>query len=404
MNLVFGIFYFLFLFNEIFSEDKEIKQINLNYNQNNDNLIETNVIINSEIYILPIDINSDKTWINKTNNFNLKKEKPFIENKCNIKEYIEKEDKIIFNQGNIKLNSIFYLEIKNNENCNYKGILGLRDKNKKYSIIDSFKDTFKITKTFSLNKINNNIIEMKIGNHLDFIKNNIEKTINCNLLNDDKIVTNLQGIIIGDLDMKKKQNKIFYIDSTDEKLNIINEKIYFESIQKFIFGNNKFIKFLKDNTFYYSIKNGICKYEKKTNFYGFFCNKKILNNFPKISFIINDFLIKFNPINLFEQINDNNYIFIIINNENDNNKDWSFGHILLNKFNNIIFDNEKIYLIGKENIEKIRIIEPFDPYYESKSNFKYLITFYFFICMNLTGIIILLISLFKLKIIIEPKI
>ncbi len=204
MNLVFGIFYFLFLFNEIFSEDKEIKQINLNYNQNNDNLIETNVIINSEIYILPIDINSDKTWINKTNNFNLKKEKPFIENKCNIKEYIEKEDKIIFNQGNIKLNSIFYLEIKNNENCNYKGILGLRDKNKKYSIIDSFKDTFKITKTFSLNKINNNIIEMKIGNHLDFIKNNIEKTINCNLLNDDKIVTNLQGIIIGDLDMKKK--------------------------------------------------------------------------------------------------------------------------------------------------------------------------------------------------------
>jgi hypothetical protein len=72
MNLVFGIFYFLFLFNEIFSEDKEIKQINLNYNQNNDNLIETNVIINSEIYILPIDINSDKTWINKTNNFNLK--------------------------------------------------------------------------------------------------------------------------------------------------------------------------------------------------------------------------------------------------------------------------------------------------------------------------------------------
>ena len=107
---------------------------------------------------------------------------------------------------------------------------------------------------------------------------------------------------------------------------------------------------------------------------------------------------------MFEQINDNNYIFIIINNENDNNKDWSFGHILLNKFNNIIFDNEKIYLIGKENIEKIRIIEPFDPYYESKSNFKYLITFCIFICMNLTGIIILLISLFKLKIIIEPKI
>ena len=120
MNLVFGIFYFLFLFNEIFSEDKEIKQINLNYNQNNDNLIETNVIINSEIYILPIDINSDKTWINKTYNFNPKKEKPFIENKCNIKEYIKIEDKLTFNQGNIKLNSIFYLEIKDNENCNYK--------------------------------------------------------------------------------------------------------------------------------------------------------------------------------------------------------------------------------------------------------------------------------------------
>ena len=403
---MFLIFYFLLLFNEIFSEDKEeIKQIILNYNQNNDNLIETIVTINSESYILPIDINSDKTWINKTYNFNPKKEKPFIENKCNIKEYIEKEDKLIFNQGNIKLNSIFYLEIKINENCNYKGILGLRaNKNRKYSIIDSFTDTFKITKTFSLNKIDKNKIEMKIGNHLDFIKTNLDKTINCNLLNEDKLVTYLQGIIIGDLDISKKQNKIFYIGSSDEKLNIINEKIYFESLQKFIFGNNKFIKFLKDNTFYYYIKNGICEYEKKTNFYGFFCNKKILYNFPKISFIVNDFLITFNPNNLFEQIKDNNYLFIIINNENNNNKDWSFGHILLNKFNNIIFDNEKIYLIGKDNIEKIRIIEPFDPYYESKSNFEYLITFCIFICMNLTGIIILLISLFKQKILINPQI
>ena len=210
MNLIFLIFYFVLLFNEIFSEDKEeIKQIILNYNQNNDNLIETIVIINGETYILPIDINSEKTWINKTYNINPKKEKPFIENKCNIKEYIEKEDKLIFNQGNIKLNSIFYLEIKNNENCNYKGILGLRAKNKKYSIIDSFTDTFKIKKTVSLNKNDNNIIEMKIGNHLDFIKYNIDKTINCNLLNEDKLVNYLQGIIIGDLHITKK-NKIKY--------------------------------------------------------------------------------------------------------------------------------------------------------------------------------------------------
>ena len=289
MNLMFLIFYFLLLFNEIFSEDKEeIKQIILNYNQNNDNLIETIVIINGETYILPIDINSEKTWINKTYNINPKKEKPFIENKCNIKEYIEKEDKLIFNQGNIKLNSIIYLEIKKNENCNYKGILGLRaNKNRKYSIIDSFTDTFKIKKAFSLNKKDNNIIEMKIGNHLDFIKYNIDKTINCNLLNDDKIVTYLQSIIIGDLDISKKQKNIFYIDSTDKKLNIINEKIYFESIQKFIFGNNKFIKFLKDNTFYYSIKNGICiilfiillkmvfvNMKRKQIFMGFFVIKK----------------------------------------------------------------------------------------------------------------------------------
>jgi hypothetical protein len=67
-------------------------------------------------------------------------------------------------------------------------------------------------------------------------------------------------------------------------------------------------------------------------------------------------LITFNQENSFEQIKDNNYLFIIMNNKNDYNKHWSFVHILLNKLKNIIFDYEKICLIGKENIEKLESI------------------------------------------------
>ena len=85
--------------------------------------------------------------------------------------------------------------------------LGLRSKIQ--YIIDSFKDTFTITKKFSLNDIDNNIIEMKIWNNLDFIENNFDKTTNCYLLNEENIVTYIQGIIIGDLNITKNKRKYF---------------------------------------------------------------------------------------------------------------------------------------------------------------------------------------------------
>ena len=85
--------------------------------------------------------------------------------------------------------------------------LGLRSKIQ--YIIDSFKDTFKIQKNFSLNDIDNNIIEMKIWNNIDFIENNFNKTTNCYLLNEENIVTYIQGIIIGDLNITKNKRKYF---------------------------------------------------------------------------------------------------------------------------------------------------------------------------------------------------
>ena len=403
--MIFGIWTFIFV-KEIYCGDDEIKYLLFNYNSNNENLIETTITLNSEIYTLPIDISSEITWINKTYNINPKREKPSIEKFCFIFDYNEKKNDFIFNNGNIRINPIYYYEIDylNNENCPYKGILGFRDLNPDYSILNSFRKTFKMNSTFSLTKLDNNLIEMKIGNHLNYIVNNEEKIIKCDLIYDEKRMSVLQGIIIGNLDNEKKRYNVNYITSSDKRLHIINKNITFESIQKYIFARKQFIDFLKNNLFDSSIKNNICKYEKRTNFFGFFCSNQIINNFPNISFIISDSLIQFTSNELFEKIDENNYFFIIVNNENDNNKIWRFGHILLNKFNNIIFDPLTIYLVGNDIVEKIRIIEPFDPYEESKNNLKYLITFCIFIIMNLTGIITLLISLFKEKILVIPKI
>ena len=163
-------FIILCLFSCFFSETN-IKDINessqLKFKLNQNIYLSSSLFIDNKEYILPIDISSDRTWIN-TNSISNTNNKELIIEKCqeyNLNFNTKKNIPISFFDKNIILEDISYEEVSNNLDqltCDTKnGVIGLSPKSDKkvLNLLNQMNKSYLIKKYFS---IYNN--ELFIGN------------------------------------------------------------------------------------------------------------------------------------------------------------------------------------------------------------------------------------------------
>ena len=409
-----NIFYYFVVFCLIihFISPIQIKDLNensqLKIELSNNFYLTASIFINDKEYILPIDISSDRVWINKNENIdNNKTINNFILEECEIYEKDIKRKKnmpISFFDKDIILEEIAFEEINfnyNNITCDTKiGIIGLAKKSEKkiYNLLTQLNKVYSLKKYFS---IKNN--ELIIGNFVNVLKNN--KYIYTELVDlEYKWAFNLEGIYYGEIDKNNFKDGYFIINKMNnnyKKLNLIFE---FNSLQKYI---------LIDYYYFYEMTEKIfknkcnIKRDEDLNFEAIYCNKKIIENLPDISFIINDKLLPLSINSLFIKISSDEYMFIIVFSELAWRKGFIIGNLFFNELGNkVIFDaeNNHIYFLNDKIIDKIKIIDEYsidekqiimNNYNFSKFDFALFIVLF----LNFVGIFLLLGALYKEKII-----
>ena len=400
-----------FILNFIYNID--IKNINensqLTFPLKQDICLSISLFINDKEYNLPIDINADRTWINTNDNTNNKIDKNIILEECEIPDKDIKRKKnipISFFDKDIKIDEIAYEEINNDFNldtCNTKnGIIGLSNKSEKkiLNLLTQINKVYSIKKSFSI--FNNQLI---LGNFDDELKQN--KHVCVNLLDaQNKWGFNLQGIYYGEIDKSNYQDDYFLINKMNNNYRKINAVFSFNSLQRFIIVDYYYFEFINNNIF----KNKCnIKTDDQEKFTGIYCDKKTIETLPDLSFLIDDKMLPV-PINkLF--IQDKNsldeYLFAIVFSEIV----WDNGYMIGNLFYNelgykVIFDAESnhIYFLSDKIIEKVKIIDEYsiDERQNILNNYSFSIYDYILsiiLILNFLGIIMLLGSLYKEKII-----
>ena len=407
---------------KIFSnEEKFSYSIKFQKNMIYQNLLEINIKLQDKNYFIPIDISTDIFWIN--NNFS-EISYPNYEN------FIIPECKNInfssIQQQNLKINNdliinnfsfISFINNNNNKECNFQGFIGLSKKilNSKTNFLEQISQKKSIKKIFSLRLISEMIGEIKIGDHENELLENKNKIISIDAIDfEKKWAGNLQGIFFGKINNLNNDNSnVFYIEANNINFLQINENFVFESIQNLIISNKNFFdNFIKEKIFKKFIKKKQCKIIEKNNFKGIFCNKKIIDNLKNdefiINLIINNSILKLNKNFLFEKYSNSEFLFIIV--QSKIIKNWTIGNKILTLFN-IIFDQEKnkIFLISKDNtinsIDRIRIIGEYNSNLDKDYSklVYYEISLSIILITNIFGIIFLLITQFRQKILISSK-
>ena len=95
-------------------------------------------------------------------------------------------------------------------------------------------------------------------------------------------------------------------------------------------------------------------------------------------------------------------MFIIV--QSTSISQWTFGNILFTKFAVVFSEDVKtLNFISENNVEKIRIIGNYDPKDETEGVTRYEISFGVIFIINIIGIVMLLISLFRQKVFIETE-
>ena len=405
---------FISLISNIFS-DIDTKNINENSQLKlplTSNLyLSSSIFINNNAYKIPIDISSDRTWIN-TKYLSDNHNKELIIEECPINELNFKSKKnvpISFFDKNLVLEEISYEEISNNLNnltCNTKnGIIGLSPKSEKkvQNLLTQLNKSYLLKKYFSL--FNNELI---IGNFEEEIKQN--KHIEANIIDIFQYgwVINLQGIYFGEIDpsyINNNQNE-FRINIMNNKYKKLNLNCEFNSLQRMIIVEYYLLDSINTNIF-----RNKCNLKRngKEKFDGIYCPKNILENLPDLSFMINDKLLHISINKLFEKDKDNpdEYLFLI----GFSDIIWEKNPCLIGSyfFNELgiktIFDaeNNKVYLLNNDIIENTKIVDDYSiddkQIILNNNSFSiYDFALCFILISNIFGIIILLISLYKEKV------
>ena len=367
--------------------------------------LTASLYLNEKEYNLPIDINSDRTWIN--NNKNSINNNNIIIEECNLGDIDRKRKKnipISFFDKNILFEEIAFEEISHNfdNNCITKnGVIGLSKKSEKkiLNLLTQLNKIYSIKKYFSI--FNNELI---IGNFDDELKQN--KYISADLVDSGyKWAFNLQGLYLAEINYDYKNNEeYFVINVLNNNYKKLNTLIQINSLQKYIIVYYYYFSFIYEQIF-----KDKCTIKKNENFFGIYCNKNIIDKLPDyLSFMINDKLLPVRIKSLFIQDGTSNeYLFAVVYSDDV----WNSGCILGNFFyneggNKLIFDveNNQVHFLSYKIIENTKIIDDYsiDEKQIILNNYsfsKYDVVLCVILFLNFCGIFILLGSLYKEKVI-----
>ena len=388
----------------------DIKNINensqLKFSLKQNPYFTISIYIKDKEYNLPIDINSDRTWIN--NYQNNEENKNSILEECHIIDVDKKRKKnipISFFDKSLILEEIAYEEINNNfdnNKCNTKnGVISLSKKSEKkiLNLLTQLNKVYSLKKSFTI--FNNELI---MGNFDNEIKQ--KKYISAELLDSQyKWVFNLQGIYFGEINNNNFKDDYFVINILNNNYKKLNALFEFNSLQRYIIVYYFYFNFIKEKIF----KNKcITRKNEIENFEGIYCDINTIEKLPNLGLMIEDKLLSIPIKKLFikDNTSSNEYLFGIVFSEIV----WDsciIGSLFFNEIGNkVIFDaeNNQIHFLSDQIIEKVKIVD--DCSIDEKQillnnyNFsKYDIILCIILILNFIGIFILLGSLYKEKII-----
>ena len=386
---------------------------NINENSQLKFSLKQNIYLSSSLYYkekeynLPIDINSDRTWINS--NQNTINNNNIIIEECILSDIDKKRKKnipISFFDKNILLEEIAFEEINNsfdnNNNCITKnGVIGLSKKSEKkiLNLLTQLNKVYSIKKYFSI--FNNELI---IGNFDAEL--NQKKYISADLVESEyKWAFNLQGIYFGEINYDyKNTEEYFVINVLNNNYKNLNTLIQISSLQKYIIVYYYYFNFLYEQIF-----KDKCTTRKSENFFGIYCNKNSIDKLPEyLNLMINNKLLPIKIESLFiKDGSSDEYLFAVVYSD----EVWSMGCVVGNFFyneagNKVIFDaeNNQVHFLSDKIIENTKVIDDYsidekqiilNNYSFSKYDFVLCVILF----LNFFGIFILLGSLYKEKVI-----
>ena len=368
--------------------------------------LSSSIFINGKEYEIPIDMGLDRTWIN-INDVPKNHNKELIIDECplfDMKFKTKNNVPISFFEKNLILEDISFDELTSNLDemtCDTKGgVIGLspRSEKKVLNLLTHLNKAYSIKKYFSI--YDNQLI---IGNFDEEIKNN--KHIVSNLADyDNKWSIAIQGIYFGETESYKKNNElIINVLNNNYKKTLMN--VEFNCLQRMIIV--EYFYFDSINSKIFKNKCNIRSNEKE-RFQGIYCDKKIINKLPDISFMINDKLLRI-PINkLFikDKNNPNEYLFLIAFSDIIWDKGASVvGNYFFNELGiKVIFDaeNSNIYILSNDIIDNVKIVDDYSVDNKQKilNNNSFSLYDFILCCIlisNFFGIIILVASIYKEK-------
>ena len=413
MIINYAAIFFIFMISNIFSE-VDIKNINensqLKFPLKNNIYLISSVFIKDKEYEIPIDISSDRTWVN-TNQITSNHNKELIIEECptfDLEFKTKTNDPISFFDRKLILEDISYDELSNNLNnltCDTKkGVIGFSPNSGKkvLNLLNQLNKSYLLKKYFSIYKN-----ELILGNFDQEIKEN--KHITANLLDsaENKWKINLQGIYFGEVDKSyfKENEKEFVINIMNNNYKKLNIDCEFNTLQRMIIVPYYNLDSINSNIF----KNK-CRLidNEKDLFTGLYCNKKTLDKLPNLSFMINDQLLYVPTNKLFikDKSNPDEYLFMIA----FTYFIWERGACMVGSyfFNELgiktIFnaENNNVYLLSNDIVEKVKIVDEYSVddkqlILNNNSFSIYDFVLCFILISNVFGIIILLAGLYKEK-------
>lgn len=339
------------------------------------NLISVPIHISNTTFLVPIDINSNITWLRKNSSLSLP-ESYMIWLQCKVPDTSIKT----IESGNVsfsktfKLKNFTYVLIKEEDtNCQHNSSLGLARKfdNKAFSLAEKF-NKMGVTSSFSLSLINpvEFMGDLRFGNFNDEIADAENQAFSCDLIpNDSKWSCFLRGIFVGEfsndtiINTDSETNVITYqIDANDKHYREINNSLTIDTLQQFIFVDQSYMNFLLDKLFKHYINIGTCVYQQRSsrNFFGFYCSDEVLITFPSFHFLFKDTLLTLESKYLFKKITTHSYMFTMVYSNILEN--WTFGTLLLLKYKMIFnSEKEKITFIGDNIFNKAKVKGEFIP-------------------------------------------
>jgi hypothetical protein len=388
----------------------DIKELNensqLKIQLKQDFYFTTSLYINDKELILPLDISSDRTWINKNDNILNKNNNKKILKECYLYDVDIKRKKNVpmsFFDKDLLLEEIAYDEINyefNDTSCYTKyGIIGLGKKSEKkiYNLLTQLNKVYSLKRNFLI--YNNELI---IGNFDKELKEN--KYISTELVDtENKWAFNLQGIYYGEISKNNFKDDYFIINKMNDYYKKLNIVLEFNSLQKYIIVDFFYFNFIKESIF-----NNKCsiKRDDLEDFEGIYCDKKTVDNLYDISFMINDKLLTIPKNSMFVKISSNEYLFIIVFAEIVWGRDMMIGSMFYNELGNkVILDgeNNRVYFLSENIIEKVKIVDEYSIDEKQILNNNSFTKYDFVLCgiliLNFLGILMLLGALYKEKVV-----